>query len=56
MANEWGYGLLSELCPILGANREWRFAVSCGQMRSGAVIAVVPGISDVLERHQAAFC
>ena len=49
-----GRGLLGELCPILGADWEWRFAVSCGQTRSGTVITAVPSTSDVLERHQAA--
>jgi hypothetical protein len=46
-----GCGLHGELCPILGAKWERRFAVSCGQMRPGAVIVAVPSASDVLEHH-----
>jgi hypothetical protein len=46
-----GCGLHGELCPILRAEWERRFAVSCGQMRPGAVIVAVPSASDVLERH-----
>ena len=49
-----GCDLHGELCPILGAEWERRFGVSCGQMRPGAVIVAVPSASDVLERHQAA--
>src|SRR5215468_12197270 len=41
-------------CPILGADWEWRFAVSCRQMWSKAEMAAVPGAAHVLERRQAA--
>ena len=41
-------------CPILRADWECRFAVNCGQTRSGTVISAAPSTSDVLERHQAA--
>lgn len=37
-----GCGLHGGLCPILGADWERRFAVSCGQMRPGAVIVAIP--------------
>jgi hypothetical protein len=49
------YGTVTPaLLELRGADWEWRFAVSCGQMRSGAVIAAVRSTSDVLERHQTA--
>jgi hypothetical protein len=41
---------------IPGADWEWRFAVNCGQTRSGVMIAAAPNTSDVLDVTMQRFC